>query len=57
MKITLEDSLVFHLLALFVLVVFYSIYLIKQWTQKRRGIQQSNEHIDTNRYACSGVEG
>ena len=39
MKITLEDSLVFHLLALFVLVVFYSIYLIKQWTQKRRGIQ------------------
>ena len=39
MKITLEDRLVFHLLALFVLVVFYSIYLIKQWTQKRRGIQ------------------
>ena len=39
MKISFEENLSFNLLALFVLVVFYSIYLIKQWSQKRCGIQ------------------
>ena len=33
MKISFEENLSFNLLALFVLVVFYSIYLIKQWSQ------------------------
>ena len=29
----------YRLLALSVLAVFYGIYLVKQWMQKRRGIQ------------------
>lgn len=39
MRITLEEFIPYHWLALFVLAVFYSIYLVKQWTQARRGIQ------------------
>ena len=39
MKLPLEVSLPYRLLALFVLAVFYGIYLVKQWRQKRRGIQ------------------
>ena len=39
MNLPLEISLPYRLLALFVLAVFYGIYLIKQWRQKRRGIQ------------------
>ena len=39
MNLSLEASLPYRLLALFVLAVFYGIYLIKQWRQKRRGIQ------------------
>ena len=39
MKLPLEASLPYCLLALLVLTVFYSIYLVKQWRQKRRGIQ------------------
>ena len=39
MNLPLEVSLPYRLLALFVLAVFYEIYLIKQWRQKRRGIQ------------------
>ena len=39
MNLTLEVSLPYRLLALFVLAAFYGIYLIKQWRQKRRGIQ------------------
>ena len=39
MKLPLEVSLPYRLLALFVLAVFYGIYLVKQWMQKRRGIQ------------------
>ena len=34
-----EVSLPYRLLALFVLAVFYGIYLVKQWRQKRRGIR------------------
>ena len=39
MKLPLEVSLPYRLLALLVLAVFYGIYLVKQWMQKRRGIQ------------------
>ena len=39
MNLPLEVSLPYRLLALFVLAVFYGVYLIKQWRQKRRGIQ------------------
>ena len=39
MNLPLEASLPYRLLALFVLAVFYGIYLVKQWRQKRRGIQ------------------
>ncbi|MGM9653048.1 MAG: methyltransferase family protein [Eubacteriales bacterium] len=39
MKLPLEASLPYCLLALLVLAVFYGIYLVKQWGQKRRGIQ------------------
>ena len=39
MNLPLEEYIPYRLLALFVLAVFYGIYLIKQWRQKRRGIQ------------------
>ena len=39
MNLPLEVSLPYRLLALFVLAVFYGFYLVKQWRQKRRGIQ------------------
>ena len=39
MKIPLEECIPYRLLALSVLAVFYGIYLVKQWRQKRRGIQ------------------
>lgn len=39
MKLPLEASLPYRILAVLVLVVFYGIYLIKQWRQKRRGIR------------------
>ena len=39
MKIPLEEAIPYRLLALSVLAVFYGIYLVKQWRQKRRGIQ------------------
>lgn len=39
MNFPLEEALSFRLLALLVLAVFYGIYLVKQWMQKRRGIQ------------------
>ena len=39
MKIPLEECIPYRLLALSVLAVFYGIYLVKQWRQKRRGIR------------------
>ena len=39
MKLPLEDSFTYHIPALLVLAVFYGIYLIKQWRQKRRNIR------------------
>lgn len=38
MKIPLEEHLPYRLLALVVLVIFYTIYLLKMWAQKRQGI-------------------
>ena len=35
----LEEQLPYHLMALFVLAVFYGIYFIKMFIQKRQGIQ------------------
>ena len=50
MKLPLETSLPYRLLALLVLAVFYGVYLLKQWRQKRRGIRtmqigRGNEHF------------
>lgn len=39
MKIPLEEYIPYRIVALIVLAVFYGIYLVKQWRQKRRGIQ------------------
>ena len=39
MKIPLEEYIPYRIPALIVLAVFYGIYLVKQWRQKRRGIQ------------------
>ena len=39
MNLPLEGSLPYRILALLVLAVFYGTYLVKQWKQKRRGIQ------------------
>ena len=39
MKLPQEAAVPCHLLALMVLAFFYGIYLVKQWRQKRRGIQ------------------
>lgn len=39
MNIPWEASISYRLLAVLVLAVFYGIYLVKQWRQKRRGIQ------------------
>ena len=39
MKIPLEEYMPYRILAVLVLAVFYGIYLVKQWRQKRRGIQ------------------
>lgn len=38
MQIPLEEHLPYRLLALVVLVIFYIIYLLKMWAQKRQGI-------------------
>ena len=39
MKSPLEEYAPYRLLALFILIVFYGIYFIKMWKQKRRGIR------------------
>lgn len=50
MKLPLEEQMPYHILALAVLAIFYSIYLIKQWMQKRRGINtmQIGRRKDSN---------
>lgn len=39
MKLLIEEYMPYRLTALLVLAVFYGIYLVKQWRQKRRGIR------------------
>ena len=39
MKSTLEENMPYALLALVVMGLFYGIYLVKQWSQKRQGIK------------------
>ena len=39
MKIPLEEYIPYRIPALIVLAVFYGIYLVKHWRQKRRGIR------------------
>ena len=39
MKIPMEEYIPYRILALIVLAVFYGIYLVKQWRQKRRDIR------------------
>lgn len=39
MKLPIEEYIPYRLTALLVLAVFYGIYLVKQWRQKRRGIR------------------
>ena len=39
MKISMEEYIPYRILALIVLAVFYGIYLVKQWRQKRRDIR------------------
>ena len=39
MKIPMEEYIPYRILALIILAVFYGIYLVKQWRQKRRGIR------------------
>lgn len=39
MNIPLEEKLPYHLLALLVLAIFYSVYFVKMLMQKRHGIR------------------
>ena len=39
MKIPLEEYIPYRISALIVMALFYGIYLVKQWRQKRRGIR------------------
>lgn len=50
MKLPLEEQIPYHILALAILIIFYSIYFIKQWMQKRRGINtmQIGRRKDSN---------
>ncbi len=50
MKLPLEEQMPYHILALAILVIFYSIYIIKQWMQKRRCIKtmQIGRRKDSN---------
>ena len=59
MNLPLEVSLPYRLLALFVLAVFYGIYLVKQWRQKRRGIRtiQIGRRKDTQTHTVETLMG
>ena len=57
--VPLETSLPYRILALLVLAVFYGIYLVKQWRQKRRGIQtmQIGRRKDTQTHTVETLMG
>ena len=59
MKIPLEEYIPYRISALIVLALFYGIYLVKQWRQKRRGIRtmQIGRGKEVNRaFAESGLK-
>ena len=57
--VSLEASLPYRILALLVLAVFYGIYLVKQWRQKRRGIRtmQIGRRKDTQTHTVETLMG
>ena len=59
MKIPLEEYIPYRISALIVLVVFYGIYLVKQWRQKRRGIRtiQIGRRKDTQTHTVETLMG
>ena len=59
MKIPLEEYMPYRILALLVLAVFYGIYLVKQWRQKRRGIRtmQIGRRKDTQTHMVETLMG
>ena len=59
MRLPLETSLPYHIPALLVLAVFYGIYLVKQWQQKRRGIRtiQIGRRKDTQTHTVETLMG
>ena len=59
MKLPLEASLPYRIPAVLVLVVFYGIYFIKLWRQKRRGIQtlQIGRRKDTQTHTVETLMG
>ena len=59
MNLLLEEYIPYRLLALFVLAVFYGFYLVKQWRQKRRGIQtmQIGRGKDTQTHTVETLDG
>ena len=59
MKIPLEEYIPYRIVALIVLAVFYGIYLVKQWRQKRRGIRtiQIGRRKDTQTHTIETLMG
>ena len=59
MKIPLEEYIPYRITALIVLAVFYGIYLVKQWRQKRRGIRtiQIGRRKDTQTHTVETLMG
>ena len=59
MKIPLEEYIPYRISALIVLAVFYGIYLVKQWRQKRRGIRtiQIGRRKDTQTHTVETLMG
>ena len=59
MKIPLEEYIPYRIPALIVLAVFYGIYLVKQWRQKRRGIRtiQIGRRKDTQTHTVETLMG
>lgn len=59
MKIPLEEYIPYRISALIILAVFYGIYLVKQWRQKRRGIRtiQIGRRKDTQAHTVETLMG
>ena len=59
MKIPLEEYIPYRISALIVMALFYGIYLVKQWRQKRRGIRtiQIGRRKDTQTHTVETLMG